>query len=75
MADLRDVKDRISDKLLGTHGIHGVGMRRNANAISIAVSRELPQTEELQIRKLVADDLDGADLVVVVEGSASLRRS
>jgi preprotein translocase subunit SecD len=50
---LESVKARISERYLGKAGIHAVGVRRSANAITVYVeSTEDAQQEETQSRTL-----------------------
>jgi hypothetical protein len=46
---LEAVKDRISDRYLGKSGIHAIGLRRSANAITVylKISRDPSQRSTL----------------------------
>jgi hypothetical protein len=63
---LRSVKDRISERYLGKDGIHSVGLRRSANAITVYVApTEDANQEELQERTLENLRRDAAPFAVV----------
>ena len=66
---LESVKDRISERYLGSSGIHAVGLRRSANAITVYFTR----TGDPNQFRLTLDNLrkEASPYNVIAEEAAS----
>lgn len=49
---LEAVKDRISERYLGKSGIHAVGLRRSANAITVYIKPTSDPTQQRTLESL-----------------------
>jgi len=65
---LADAKRRVRERLLGTRGVHGVGVRVADSAVVLYVD---PGTSEPELRRLAAEAAAPHDVIVVVEDPAA----
>jgi hypothetical protein len=69
---LEEVKEKIKAQYLGRGGIHGVGIRRGQNAVSVYVS-PISDVEQERLLKEIEEAAAPYKLLVITEERPSLK--
>jgi hypothetical protein len=68
---LEDVRSLVSRKYLGKAGIHGVGIRRSKDAVTVYVD-PVDRPEQKELLGVIEEEIKPFNLLVVEEGHASI---
>jgi hypothetical protein len=70
--ELEAAKSLVREKYLGKAGIHGVGLRRSKEAVTLYVD-PTDQPERQELLRSIEKEIEPVKLLVVEEGRASIK--